>query len=331
MPELRDSFSRRISYLRISVTDRCNFRCVYCMPAEGIETLPREQILTFEEISRVARVGVSLGLRKIRLTGGEPTVRADLPLLVRLLRSIDGVEEISMTTNAARLTELATPLKAAGLDRVNISLDSLDRDRAAELARRDVLPSVLAGIEAAAAAGLTPLKLNAVVMRGVNDHELPALLTYALQHAAEMRFIEYMPMGDARFDAHNRQTVPASEMIQRLRDGGFDLVRDDTRDPHDPARGWICRRTGARAGFITSMTQHFCDTCNRMRLTAEGGLRPCLHQDAEVDVRRILRNGGADEQIAEAFRQAAGRKWAGHRMTQFVPMFSRKEMIAIGG
>jgi cyclic pyranopterin phosphate synthase len=331
MPELRDSFSRLISYLRISVTDRCNFRCVYCMPAEGIQTVARDQILSFEEIARVVRVGVSLGLHKIRLTGGEPTVRADLPLLVQQLRSIDGVGEISMTTNAARLTELAAPLKHAGLDRVNISLDSLDRDRAAELARRDVLPSVLAGIEAAGNAGLLPLKLNAVVIRGVNDHELSALLEYAHRHDAEMRFIEYMPMGDARFDAHNRQTVPANEMLDRLREAGFDLVRDDTRDPHDPARGWICRRTGARAGFITSITQHFCDTCNRMRLTAEGGLRPCLHQDAEVDVRRILRSDGTDEQIAEAFQQAAGQKWAGHRMTQFVPMFSRKEMIAIGG
>src|SRR4051812_37067435 len=157
MPELRDSFSRLVTYLRISVTDRCNFRCVYCMPAEGIETIARDQILTFEEIARVVRVGVSLGLHKVRLTGGEPTVRADLPLLVRMLRSIDGVGEISMTTNASRLDELAAPLKDAGLDRVNISLDSLNRERAAELARRDVLPRVLAGIDAATATGLAPL------------------------------------------------------------------------------------------------------------------------------------------------------------------------------
>jgi cyclic pyranopterin phosphate synthase len=331
MPELRDSFSRVISYLRISVTDRCNFRCVYCMPAEGIATVARDQILSFEEISRVVRVGVSLGLRKIRLTGGEPTVRADLPLLVQMLRGIDGVREIAMTTNAARLEMLAPPLKSAGLDRVNISLDSLNREQTAALARRDVLPAVLAGIDAAVAAGLTPLKLNAVVMRGINDHELADLLKFAHARNAEMRFIEYMPMGDARFGVQDAQTVPAEEMRQRLRDDGFDLVRDDSRDPHDPARGWICRRTGARAGFITSMTDHFCDTCNRMRLTAEGGLRPCLHQDAEVDVRQLLRAGGSDEQIADAFRQAAGLKWEGHRMTKLVPLFSRKEMIAIGG
>lgn len=331
MPELRDSFSRLISYLRISVTDRCNFRCVYCMPAEGIAVLPREQILSFEEIARIVRVGVSLGLHKIRLTGGEPTVRADLPVLVRMLRSIDGVGEISMTTNAARLEILAPELKAAGLDRVNISLDSLNRQKAAELARRDVLPDVIAGIEAAVDMRLMPLKFNAVVIRGVNDHELPDLLRFARRYEAEMRFIEYMPMGDARFDVHNAQTVPTSEMIARLREAGFDLTRDDSRDPHDPARGWRCQRTGARAGFISSITQHFCDTCNRMRLTAEGGLRPCLHQDAEVDVRQILRTGGGDEQIREAFERAAGMKWAGHRMTQLVPLFSRKEMIAIGG
>jgi cyclic pyranopterin phosphate synthase len=331
MPELRDSFSRVISYLRISVTDRCNFRCVYCMPAEGIETIPRADILTFEEIERIVRVGTSLGLRKIRLTGGEPTVRADLPLLVRMLRGVAGVDEISMTTNGARLPELAAKLKSAGLDRVNISLDSLDRAKAAELARRDVLPQVLTGIEAAAAVGLTPLKLNAVVIRGVNDHELPDLLRFAHRHGAEMRFIEYMPMGDARLDPHNSRTVTTREMLAQLADDGFDLVRDDSRDPHDPARGWICRRTGARAGFISSITQHFCDTCNRMRLTAEGGLRPCLHQDAEVDVRRILRGGGTEDEIADAFRQAAGLKWEGHRMTKLVPLFSRKEMIAIGG
>jgi cyclic pyranopterin phosphate synthase len=348
MPDLADRFSRPITYLRVSVTDRCNFRCVYCMPAEGVKTIPRADVLSFEEITRVVRVGVGLGLIKVRLTGGEPTVRADLPVLVRMLRDIPGLGEISMTTNAARLTELAEPLKAAGLDRVNVSLDTLNRDRAAALARRDVLPAVLAGIDAAVAARLTPLKLNAVVMGGVNDDELPDLVAYARGKGAEIRFIEYMPMGDARLDGQNR-TVTAAEMRERL-GGSFDLVRDavgegvqdakpadawsaaaPARDPHDPARGWVCRRTGARVGFITSISEHFCDTCNRMRLTAEGGLRPCLHQDAEVPVRDLLRSGGTDTQVADAFRQAAGLKWAGHRMTHFVPLFSRKEMVAIGG
>lgn len=330
---LRDTHGRAISYLRISVTERCNFRCVYCMPAEGIALAPRDQLLSYEEIARVARIGASLGLSKVRLTGGEPTVRAALPTLVRMLASIDGIREIAMTTNGARLAELARPLKEAGLGRVNISLDTLHRDRAAELARRDVLSDVLAGIDAAVDAALAPLKLNTVVMRGVNDDELCDLAAFAHARGAEMRFIEYMPMGDARHDPHNR-TVLAREMLERLRER-FDLVRDPSHDATDPSRGWVCKRSGARIGFITSISEHFCDTCNRMRLTAEGGLRPCLHQDAEVDVRSILRGCGndaeVDAQIAAAFERAAAKKWAGHHMNALVPLYSRKEMVAIGG
>src|SRR3954470_7621485 len=327
---LLDRHNRTFSYLRISVTERCDFRCVYCMPAEGIKLAPKADLLTYEEIARVARVGATLGLTKIRLTGGEPTVRAELTTLVRMLASIPGIGEISMTTNGAQLEHLARPLKEAGLGRVNISIDSLDRDRTREIARRDVLAAVLRGIDAAAAAGLTPLKLNAVVMRGVNDDELADLVAFAHARGAQMRFIEYMPMGAARFDAHNR-TVTAAEMLERLR-AQFDLVREPSpADASDPARGWVCARTGARVGFITSISEHFCGTCSRMRLTAEGGLRPCLHQDAEVDVRTLLRSSATDEQIADSYRSAATLKWAGHHMTDLVPLYSRKEMIAIGG
>jgi cyclic pyranopterin phosphate synthase len=304
------------------------------MPAEGIKLAPKSELLTFEEIARVVGVGAGLGLAKVRLTGGEPTVRHELPVLVRMLADIAGVRELSMTTNGARLDELAGPLKAAGLGRVNVSLDTLRRERAAELARRDVLPAVLRGIDAAVAAGLTPVKLNAVVMRGVNDDELADLVDFARERGAEMRFIEYMPMGVARLDEHNR-TVAAREMLERLR-GRFDLVPEDQGvcgpdHASDPARRWVCKRTGARVGFITSISDHFCGTCNRMRLTAEGGLRPCLHQDAEVDVRKVLRSKGTDEDVGRAFREAAGLKWAGHHMTAFVPLYSRKEMVAIGG
>jgi cyclic pyranopterin phosphate synthase len=327
---LIDPHNRVISYLRISVTERCNFRCVYCMPAEGIALGPREQLLTYEEIARVARVGARLGLRKIRLTGGEPTVRAELPRLVEMLRAIEGIGEISITTNAARLRELAIPLRKAGLDRLNISIDTLRRDRAREIARRDVFDDVMRGIDAARDAGFDRLKFNAVVMRGVNDDELCDLVSFAHERQAQMRFIEYMPMGSARFDEHNR-TVPAAEMIQRLRER-FDLQREPVLpEATDPARGWICRRSGARIGFITSISEHFCDTCNRMRLTAEGALRPCLHQDAEVDVRALLRSGADDEMIATAFSKAASLKWEGHHINQVVPLYSRKEMVAIGG
>ena len=326
---LCDRQHRVISYLRLSVTERCNFRCVYCMPAEGIALAPRDQLLTFEEIARVVRVGAELGLSKLRLTGGEPTVRRDLPDLVAMLATTPGIREITMTTNGVLLESLARPLRDAGLHRVNISLDTLRRDRAATLARRDYHDAVLRGIDAAVAAGLTPLKLNAVVMRDVNDDELGDLLAFAHSKGAQMRFIEYMPMGVARHDERN-QTVPATEMRERLTDR-FDLIRDTAGDPHDPARGWVCRRTGARVGFITSISEHFCDTCNRMRLTAEGGLRPCLHQDAEADVRAVLRGGGDDEAVAQAFRDAANLKWAGHHMNGVIPLYSSKEMVAIGG
>jgi cyclic pyranopterin phosphate synthase len=326
---LCDRHKRLITYLRISVTDRCNFRCVYCMPEEGVELRPKNELLTFDEIARVVRVGATLGLTKLRLTGGEPTVRRDLPDLVRQLAAVPGISEISMTTNAARLGELAKPLKAAGLSRVNISLDTLSRDRMQEIARRDYFDAVLAGIDAAIAADLTPLKFNAVVMRGVNDDELCDLVAFAHGKGAQMRFIEYMPMGAARFDEHNK-LVTATEMRERLAER-FDLVPENHHGGNDPARGYVCRRTGARIGFITSMSEHFCDTCNRMRLTAQGGLRPCLHQNAEVDVRPILRSGGDDEAIARAFHDAAALKWAGHHINDVIPLFSAKEMVSIGG
>jgi cyclic pyranopterin phosphate synthase len=325
---LLDRFNRLISYLRISVTDRCNFRCVYCMPAHGIDIAPRAELLSFEEIARVAEVGATLGLKKIRLTGGEPTVRRDLPELVKLLRAIPGIDELAMTTNAARLGELAAPLKDAGLNRLNVSLDTLNRETAAQIARRDQWMEVQNGVEAAHRAGLG-LKFNTVVMRGINEHELADLVRFAHSYGAQIRFIEWMPMGEARFDEAN-QTVSTKEMREIL-NREFDFVVDSSIDASDPARGFVDERTGARVGFISSMTDHFCDTCNRMRLTALGGLRPCLHQNAEVDVRALLRSGGSDEEVRAAYFEAAGMKWAGHHMNNVIPLFSSKEMVSIGG
>ena len=324
---LQDPFSRLISYLRVSVTDRCNFRCVYCMPAHGIDIAPKSEILTFEEIARVAKVGAKLGLKKIRLTGGEPTVRRDLPVLIEKLRAIPEIEEIAMTTNAARLEFLAAPLKDAGLDRLNISLDTLNPEKAAQIARRDVFEDVSKGIEAAFEVGL-PFKINTVAMRGFNDDEFCDLVDFATNYGAQIRFIEWMPMGEARFDERN-QTITASE-IQAILSEKFDLTSENHAQ-NDPARPMICRKSGACVGFISSMSDHFCATCNRMRLTALGGLRPCLHQDAETDVREILRNGGSDLEIEAAFWRAAGQKWAGHRMNEIIPLFSSKEMVSIGG
>ena len=324
---LQDRFHRLITYLRVSVTDRCNFRCVYCMPASGIDIAPRAELLSFEEIERVARVGAGLGVNKIRLTGGEPTVRRDLPTLVEMLKAISGIEELAMTTNAVLLGELAAPLKNAGLDRVNISIDTLDRAKAFAIARRDDFERVQRGIKAAHAVGLG-IKFNTVAMRGTNDDELGDLVKFAASYDAPIRFIEYMPMGQARFDEVN-QTLTAREMRVILSER-FDLV-ETPRPPGDPARSWVCRSSGARVGFISSMSDHFCESCNRMRLTAQGGLRPCLHQDAETDVRAILRNGGSDEAVRAAYFEAAGLKWAGHQMNDVIPLYSSKEMVAIGG
>lgn len=326
---LSDRFNRTISYLRISVTERCNFRCIYCMPEQGIALASRPDLLSFEEIVRVVRVGAKLGLSKIRLTGGEPTVRRDLPELVAMLNEIRGINEIAMTTNGARLLELAKPLKKSGLSRINISLDTLKPERNRELTRRDLLPAVLKGVDEAIAAGFAPLKFNAVVLRGINDDELGDLVSFAHEKAAQMRFIEFMPMGAARKDERNK-TVTMREMLERLK-ARFDLVPEENGAVNDPARGCVCRRTGARVGFITSMSDHFCGSCSRMRLTAEGGLRPCLHQDAEVDLKTILRGGGDDAEVEDGFRRAAGMKWAGHRMNAFVPIYSRREMVRVGG
>ncbi len=326
-PMLLDRFARLISYLRISVTDRCNFRCVYCMPEEGVAVSPRDELLSFEEIARVASVGAQLGLRKIRLTGGEPTVRRDLPRLVFMLSAIEGIEEIAMTTNAALLDELAAPLKRAGMTRLNISLDTLDRDKAARIARRDEWTRVHRGIEASREQGFG-LKFNAVVMRGWNDDELGDLLAFSHSFGAPMRFIEWMPMGLTSQSERN-QTVSWREMLEILQ-RRFDL-RPEENSRADPAKMWRCERTGARVGFISSMSDHFCATCNRMRLTAQGGLRPCLHQNAEVDVRHLLRGGASDKELVGAFQEAAGLKWAGHRMNDVIPLYSSKDMVSIGG
>lgn len=326
---LFDRFERQFTYLRISLTERCNFRCVYCMPAEGVELLPRQEILSFEEIVRVARVAAELGMHKIRLTGGEPTVRKGLPVLVEQLKALPGVDEIALTTNGALLGSLAAPLRAAGLDRVNISLDTLHRERALAMARRDVLPDVLEGIAAALKAGLAPLKLNAVVIQGSNDDELCELVEFAHRRGAQMRFIEYMPMGQARL-AVNGGFVPVRRMLELLGEK-YDLQPEEERRGNDPAKAYRCRRTGARVAFISSISEMFCSTCNRMRLTATGMLRPCLHQNEEVDVRTLIRSGGGDDDIRAAFAEAARRKWEGHHITAAIPLYSARDMVHIGG
>lgn len=324
---LVDRFGRQVRKLRVSVTDRCNFRCVYCMP-EDVQFLPRDEILTFDEITRVVRVAAGMGVQKIRLTGGEPLLRPGLPELVARLRAVPGIESVSMTTNGFFLPDQAAALKAAGLDGVNISLDTLDPERFRQIARRGDLQQVLAGIEAAHAAGIRPIKINCVVMRGINDSEVTTLLRWAQDKPYHVRFIEFMPL-----DAGNiweRRLVFTKEEILELAAGlgPFEPLRND---PADPAR--LYRFQGGRGvfGVIASVSQPFCASCDRIRLTAEGRLRNCLFALEEHDLRPLLRGGAGDPEIEQAIRSAVWDKWSGHliNMPDFVK--PQRTMHAIGG
>lgn len=332
---LVDGFGRVHRDLRISITDRCNFRCTYCMPAEGMQWLPREQLLTFEEITRIARVGVDvLGVDAIRLTGGEPTVRAHLPVLVRQLaelRTGDGTAarplDLALTTNGVTLRTLAGDLRDAGLDRVNISLDTLRPDRFLELTRRDQLTSVLDGIDAAVDAGFSPVKVNTVVMRGVNDDELVELAAFGRERGVVVRFIEWMPL-----DADNRwegDAVVGQDEIVAAIDAVFPL--DPVVRGSAPAERFVYRDGGGEIGVIPSVTHPFCATCDRIRLTADGQLRACLFSVDEIDLRALLRSGADDDQLADAVRACVAAKWAGHMIGQATFIRPRRSMSQIGG
>lgn len=331
---LEDRHGRTFRSLRVSLTPACNFACVYCRPADHRTFRHGTDLLSLGEIARVVRVAAGLGFAKVRLTGGEPLVRPHVPDLVEDLKAIPGIRRVAVTTNGSLLPRHAARLAAAGIDGVNVSLDSLDRDTAARLAGRDVLDEVLAGLDAAQAAGLR-VKLNVVPVRGVNDHEAVELVRYGAARGWEVRFIEYMPMGQVgqTFGGGGGlpdATVPTAELRDRL-SAAFDLAPDPAVPASDPARGWVCRRSGARVGFISSLTEHFCAACDRMRLTAEGELRPCLHQDAGVDLRGPLRDGADDAALADLFAAAASRKWAGHEMTAATPRLVARDMISLGG
>jgi cyclic pyranopterin phosphate synthase len=288
-PALRDGYGRVIRYLRISVTDRCNFRCRYCLPADGIAWLPRDDILSFEEIGAIVREVAPLGLRRIRITGGEPTLRPQLSRLVGMLRDTAGVEDMALSTNGARLPALAAELQAAGLDRVNISADTLRPERVATIARRNLAFDVIAAAQAAEDAGLAPVKLNVVLMRGINDDEVEDFARVTLRHPWHVRFIELMPVGDLSelTDAH---IVPADEVVARVRRVG--TLSEVAGPPgNGPARYYQLPGGRGTIGVITPMTHTYCDACNRVRLTADGRLRTCLFGTHEVDLRTPLRAG----------------------------------------
>ncbi|MBA3606356.1 MAG: GTP 3',8-cyclase MoaA [Acidimicrobiia bacterium] len=330
--DLVDPFGRVVRDLRISVTDRCNFRCTYCMPAEGLQWLPREEVLTFEEIERIGRVMVErFGIDSIRLTGGEPTVRAHLPVLVAklaALRTAAGPVDLAMTTNAATLRLLAEPLRAAGLRRINISLDSLDRARFEEMTRRDELHRVLDGIEAAKEAGFDPVKLNTVVQRGVNDDEIEALATFGRQRDVEVRFIEFMPL-DASGGWDDHSVVGQDEIVARI-EAVYPLEQMPARGAA-PADRWRYLDGGGTVGVIPSVTKPFCGDCDRVRLTADGQLRTCLFATDEFDLRAAIRRGERDDELAARVERAVATKWAGHRINQVDFVRPNRSMSQIGG
>ncbi|RMG10625.1 MAG: GTP 3',8-cyclase MoaA [Deltaproteobacteria bacterium] len=314
---LRDPQGRTIRYLRLSITDRCNYRCTYCMPPEGFERAPRSEVLSIDELVRVARIFAACGVEAVRITGGEPTVRSGLVDLVAGISTIDGIRDVAMTTNGDRLAALARPLFAAGLRRLNISLDTLDPERHARITRGGRLAHVLAGIDAAQAAGFDPIKLNTVVIRGFNDDELERIVDFAWARGLVPRFIELMPVGEAGRRHGAAAVVPVAEMLERL--GG----RVDPRpvDPGTTGLGPAVYRAARgdpsrRIGFIGAVSEQFCATCNRLRVTAKGELRACLARPEGRDLRALLRSGASDGAMTEIIRAAVGARLDGHHFWQ---------------
>lgn len=325
---LVDSFGRVHTDLRISLTDRCNLRCRYCMPAEGLAWTPRAELLTDDEVIRAAAAAVSCGVRSIRLTGGEPLLRPRLPELVAGLAALAPRPALALTTNGVLLAALAAPLAAAGLDRVNVSLDTLDPETFRRLARREGLADVLAGVRAARAAGLDPVKLNTVVMRGVNDAELPDLLDFALDEGVELRVIEQMPL-DAQHAWRREEMVTADEVLAWL--GTRHQLTPVAGRGSAPAESFLVDGGPARVGVIAAVSRPFCGACDRLRLTADGQVRNCLFARAESDLRAVLRGGGSPAQLAEVFAAAVRAKAAGHGIDDPTFLQPDRPMSAIGG
>jgi cyclic pyranopterin phosphate synthase len=326
--QLIDTFGRVHNNLRISVTDRCNLRCTYCMPEE-VQFLDRHELLTFEEIARFVRIALPLGIDKIRLTGGEPLMRRDLPSLVRMLSTIDGIRDIGLTTNGILLAPEAQALFDAGLRRLNISLDTLDPRRFRELARRDGLDKVLEGILAAKRAGFHPIKINAVSIRGITEAEVVPLARFARTHRLEMRFIEYMPIGADHWERN--KVYFAHEILEKLEQEVAPLAPADDYDRRNPAMEFQYTDGGGRVGIIASISRPFCMSCNRVRLTADGKLRNCLFALDEVDVKSLLRGGAPQTAIAETIRQNVATKWEGHEINTSRFIKPLRTMHAIGG
>ncbi|HSR30977.1 MAG TPA: GTP 3',8-cyclase MoaA [Anaerolineae bacterium] len=325
----RDDFGRAINYLRVSVTDRCNLRCVYCMPADGIDKRAHADILRYEELALIVRAAAKLGIRKVRLTGGEPLARLGLADFVRMIAAIPGIDDLSMTTNGTLLARHAGNLADAGLQRVNISLDTLHEDRFAQITRRKRMSDVWAGIAAARDAGLTPIKFNVVVVRGLNDDEIPDFARRTVDDGWHVRFIELMPIG-ANVNWAGDGVVPIAEVRARIEQkvGPLEPVRGPAGN--GPARYFRLPDAKGTLGFIGAKSEHFCATCNRLRLTADGRLRPCLMSAHEIDLRPALRAGAYQEEIEALLAKAIHQKPHGHRLAEDLSPQDRT-MAEIGG
>ncbi|MBM7787378.1 GTP 3',8-cyclase MoaA [Tenggerimyces flavus] len=329
--KLADRYGRVATDLRVSLTDRCNLRCTYCMPAEGLDWLPSEELLTNDEIVRLVSVAVRLlGVDGVRFTGGEPIVRRGLVEIVAGVAALEPRPKIAMTTNGIGLARLAGPLRSAGLDRINVSLDTLRPDRFVTLARRDRLPDVLAGMAAAASAGLTPVKVNAVLMRGVNEDEAASLLSWCLERGYELRFIEQMPL-DAQHGWRRDTMITADEILERLSEK-FSLTPEPSSSRGSaPAERFVVNGGPGTVGIIASVTRPFCGDCDRVRLTADGQVRNCLFARDESDLRTALRAGASDAELAVRWRAAVAGKQAGHGIDDPTFLQPTRPMSAIGG
>jgi len=327
---LVDGFGRIHDNLRISVTDRCNIRCFYCMPENEVRFVDRREILDFEEIERFARVAAAEGIRKVRVTGGEPLLRRNLPFLIGRLAAIPGIDDLALTTNGVLLEEMAEPLYAAGLRRLNVHIDTLDRERFAQITRRDDLPRVLAGLEAAKRAGFQKIKLNAVAVKNLVEPDIVPLARFAREQGFEVRYIEFMPL-DAQNLWDRTKVLLADDILATLTREIAPLAPVPDPDPRAPASEYRYTDGGGTVGIIASVSKPFCLNCNRIRLTADGKLRYCLFAIQEDDVKSLMRSGASDEEIAELMRRNLAGKWQGHEINSAKFVAPPRPMYSIGG
>jgi len=328
-PHLVDTYDRHLNYLRVSITDRCNLACIYCKPDRCVPKLEHKEILSYEEILRLMRIVIPLGITKVRLTGGEPLVRKGVCDFISTLTALDGLKDVSLTTNGIFLKDKLKRIKEAGIRRLNVSLDSLDRKKYQEITGFDGFQKVWEGLDMARKMGFDPIKVNAVVMRGINDNELLDFARLTFKYPYHVRFIEYMPIGVSESD-HPFKYMPTSLLQEKI--NSFRKLIPVPRGPNDgPSQRFRFEESLGEIGFISPMSHHFCRTCNRLRLTASGQLRPCLLSNREIDIRGPLRSGASDHELADIFRKAALSKEAEHHLTPEHPLGKISQMSSIGG